>query len=198
MHSPRSCALTSSLFSSTVLCNRTDSHQKSYNIPMKNSDEYFMEIALQEAQRAFLEDEVPVGACVVFEGKVIAQAHNRRERTQNPLLHAEIEAIEKASTALQRWRLNECTLYVTLEPCLMCAGAIIQARIKRLVFGAPDPKGGVVQSRLEVFALPFFNHKVEVTGGILAERCSQILREYFKIKRGEVAELDEGARLEIE
>lgn len=164
---------------------------------MCQRDEYFMAIALEEAQKAFLEDEVPVGACVVLEGKVIAQAHNRREKTQNPLLHAEIEVIEKASQVLRSWRLSECTLYVTLEPCLMCAGAIIQARIKRLVFGAYDPKGGVVYSVLRVFDLPW-NHKVEIQGGILQERCSQILREYFKIKRGEVAELDEGARLEIE
>lgn len=157
-----------------------------------------MELALQEAQKAFLEDEVPVGACVVFQGQVIAFGHNQREKKQNPLLHAEIEAIEKAATLLRSWRLNQCTLYVTLEPCLMCAGAIIQARLRRIVFGAYNPKGGVVTSLLEAFAFPFWNHKVEVVGGVLASRCSQILKEYFKIKRGEVAELDEGARLEIE
>ncbi|MEN3185674.1 MAG: tRNA adenosine(34) deaminase TadA [Atribacterota bacterium] len=164
---------------------------------MGQCDEYFMEVALDEAQKAFFEDEVPVGACVVFEGEVIARAHNHRERTQNPLLHAEIKVIEQASQRLKSWRLSACTLYVTLEPCLMCAGAIIQARIRRLVFGACDPKSGVIESVLRVFDLPW-NHRVEVRGGILQERCSQILREYFKIKRGEVAELDEGARLEIE
>jgi tRNA(adenine34) deaminase len=169
-----------------------------YNISMNELDVYFMELALQEAQKAFAEDEVPVGACMVLRGEVIALSHNRREQAQNPLLHAEIEAIEKASLFLRSWRLHECTLYVTLEPCLMCAGAIIQARVKRLVFGAYDPKGGVAGSLLNVFTLPFWNHRVEVSGGILQERCSQILREYFKIKRGEVAELDEGARLEIE
>ncbi len=158
----------------------------------------FMRYALEEAQKAFQEDEVPVGACLVHENTVIATAHNRREQRQNPLLHAEIEVIEKASRVLQSWRLEHCTLYVTLEPCLMCAGAIIQARIPYLVFGAYDPKGGVAGSTVNAFAFPFLNHRVTVTGGILEKECSQILRQYFKIKRGEVAELVEGARLEIE
>ncbi len=159
---------------------------------------HFMRYALREAQKAFREDEVPVGACIVSHDTIIASAHNRRERKHNPLLHAEIEAIAKASQALKSWRLENCTLYVTLEPCLMCAGAIIQARIPYLVFGAYDPKGGVAGSTVNVFDFPFLNHRVTIIGGILLEECSQILRQYFKIKRGEVAELVEGARLEIE
>ncbi|WP_427366543.1 tRNA adenosine(34) deaminase TadA [Candidatus Caldatribacterium saccharofermentans] len=146
-------------------------------------DERFMRLALKEAERAFLEDEVPVGACIVREGVVVALGHNRRERTDDVTAHAEIEAIRKAQRVLGDWRLEGCTLYVTLEPCLMCAGAIIQARIARLVFGARDPKGGVAGSVLNVFVPGLFPHSVSVTGGVCAEECGALLRRYFQGKR---------------
>ncbi|HHT09789.1 MAG TPA: nucleoside deaminase [Candidatus Atribacteria bacterium] len=159
-----------------------------------------MKIALEEAQRAFEEDEVPVGACIIQGGQLISVGHNRREQKQKITSHAEIEAIQKASRVLGSWRLEGCDLYVTLEPCLMCAGAIIQSRIRKLVYGAKDSKSGVAGSVLDLFNKKLFNHSVEVYSGIYEDRCSQILRQYFKKKReiGEVAELVEGARLEIE
>ena len=159
-----------------------------------------MKIALEEAQKAFKEDEVPVGACIIQGDKLISVGHNRREQKQQIISHAEIEAIQEASRVLGSWRLEGCDLYVTLEPCLMCAGAIIQARIRKLFYGAKDPKNGVAGSVLDLFCKKLFNHSVEVYGGLDENRCSQILRQYFKKKRrvGEVAELVEGARLEIE
>ncbi len=163
--------------------------------------EKFMEVALREAWQAFQEDEVPVGACLVKNGQIISHSHNRREKLQDVTSHAEIEAIRQASRALGTWRLEDCILYVTLEPCPMCAGAIIQARIRKVYFGAPDPKAGAAGSKVNLFQPGLFNHTTEIQGGLLQERCSQILKQYFKIKReqsGEVAELDEGARLEIE
>ena len=159
-----------------------------------------MKIALEEAQKAFKEDEVPVGACIIQGDQLISVGHNRREQKQQIISHAEIEAIQEASRVLGSWRLEGCDLYVTLEPCLMCAGAIIQARIRKLFYGAKDPKTGVAGSVLDLFCKKLFNHSVEVYSGIYEDRCSQILRQYFKKKReiGEVAELVEGARLEIE
>ncbi len=159
-----------------------------------------MKIALEEAKRAFDEDEVPVGACIIQGDQLISVGHNRREQKQQIISHAEIEAIQEASRVLGSWRLEGCDLYVTLEPCLMCAGAIIQARIRKLFYGAKDPKNGVAGSVLDLFCKKLFNHSVEVYGGLDENRCSQILRQYFKKKRrvGEVAELVEGARLEIE
>ncbi|WP_369019447.1 tRNA adenosine(34) deaminase TadA [Thermatribacter velox] len=161
----------------------------------------FMEIALKEAWQAFQEDEVPVGACLVKNGQIVSCGHNRREKLQDVTSHAEIETIRKASQELGTWRLENCILYVTLEPCPMCAGAIIQARIHKVYFGARDPKAGAAGSKINLFQPGLFNHTTEIEGGLLAEKCSQILKQYFKIKReqsGEVAELDEGARLEIE
>ncbi|WP_218113385.1 tRNA adenosine(34) deaminase TadA [Atribacter laminatus] len=159
-----------------------------------------MKFALEEAQKAYDEDEVPVGACIIRGDQLISVGHNRREQKQEITSHAEIEAIQKASQVLGSWRLEGCDLYVTLEPCLMCAGAIIQARIRKLFYGAKDPKTGVAGSVLDLFSKKLFNHSVEVYNGIYEDRCSQLLRLYFKKKRGigEVAELDEGARLEIE
>lgn len=146
-------------------------------------DELFMRLALREAERAFEEDEVPVGACVVREDIVIALGRNRRERSDDVTAHAEIEAIRKAQAVFGDWRLEDCTLYVTLEPCLMCAGAIIQARIIRLVFGTPDPKGGVAGSVLNVFLPGLFPHTVEVVGGVCVAECGDLLRRYFRGKR---------------
>lgn len=146
-------------------------------------DEFFMRLALREAERAFLEDEVPVGACIVREGTVLALGRNQRERKDDVTAHAEIEAIRKAQRVLGDWRLEGCTMYVTLEPCLMCAGAIIQARIARLVFGAFDPKAGVAGSVLDVFQPCLFPHAVLVTGGVCEKECRTLLQEYFRGKR---------------
>ena len=141
-------------------------------------DERDMRLALDEARLAAFEGEVPVGAVLVREGKVIASGHNRREQRQSALSHAEIEVIDRGCAALQSWRLSGCTLYVTLEPCPMCAGAIINARIDRLVYGAADDKAGSVGSLIHLFAVDY-NHTPRVTTGVLAEECGSILAEIF-------------------
>ncbi len=148
-----------------------------------NLDEKFMLEALKEAKKAEFENEVPVGAVIVFENKIIAAGRNRRESSKNALSHAEIEAINNACNFLQSWRLLGCTLYVTLEPCPMCAGAIINSRISRLVYGAKDKKAGSCGSVINLFNPPF-NHKPEITSGILEKECSNILTEFFKKLRG--------------
>lgn len=150
---------------------------------MQKEDIQFMELALKEAERAFREDEVPVGAVVVMNGKVVGRGRNRRERLRLVTAHAELEAMQKASRKIAAWRLENCDLYVTLEPCPMCAGAIIQARIRRLVFGAYDPKGGAAGGVVDLLGQKLFNHQVAVVGGILEERCSQNLKRYFTMKR---------------
>ncbi len=141
--------------------------------------EKFMRMALEEARKAYELGEVPVGAVVVRMGEVIGRGFNRREREQNPILHAEIVAIMEASKNLGSWRLEDCDIYVTLEPCPMCAGAIIMSRIKRVFFGVKDPKMGAIESKLKLFEYQF-NHKVEWIGGILKEECSKILKDFFK------------------
>lgn len=141
-----------------------------------------MNMALAAAEQAAGEDEVPVGAVVVRDGRVIAIGHNRREQNQDATGHAEIDAIRAASEKIGSWRLEDCDLYVTLEPCLMCAGAIIQARIRRLLFGAFDPKSGMAGSIANVFELPG-NHHVDVTGGLLQERAGRMLSTFFRHKR---------------
>jgi len=142
--------------------------------------EWFMKQALKEAQRAYGKDETPVGAVIVKDGKVISRGHNLKELKQDPTIHAEMAAIRKATKKLGTWRLNDCDMYVTLEPCTMCAGAIIQARIKRLFIGAPDPKAGAVGSVINVLEVEQFNHKVEVIHGILEDECSEILKRFFR------------------
>ncbi|MFQ5903917.1 MAG: nucleoside deaminase, partial [Candidatus Binatia bacterium] len=134
-------------------------------------DPLYMDLALQEADRAAEKEEIPVGAVVVYKGEVIGRAHNRREEFQNPIAHAEILALEAASLHLKSWRLHECTLYVTLEPCIMCVGAILQARVSRLVFGCLDPKGGAVESLYSLCEDPRLNHRPAVTRGILERGC---------------------------
>ena len=147
-------------------------------------DEEYMEMCLSEAQTAWKEDEVPVGAVIIDgSGTVISRAHNMTRSLKRPTAHAEILAIEKASVAIGNFRLTGCTLYVTMEPCIMCAGAIIEARIKRLVFGCFDPKSGAFGSVTDTNALPL-NHKVEVSGGILEERSGTLLKEFFQERRG--------------
>ena len=149
----------------------------------KRVKEEFMLVALDMAKKAFKKDEVPVGACVVKNGKVIAKAYNKREHGGTSVGHAEILSIIKASKKLKNFRLDECDLYVTLEPCPMCAGAIVNARIKNLFFGAYDPKSGYAGSLYNTFEDQRLNHKVNVEGGILKEECAQLLKEFFKIKR---------------
>lgn len=157
------------------------------NKPMRkivDVDEKFMKQALKEAQKAFDEDEVPVGVVIVKDGKVIARAHNTKEKTQDALHHSEILAIKKACKKLQSWRLIDCDIYVTLEPCYMCAGAIVNSRINRVIFGASDPKAGCCGTLYNLVQDKRFNHRVkEVKSGVLGEECSQIISQFFAQKR---------------
>ncbi len=140
-----------------------------------------MQLALGEAREASSIDEVPVGAVIVnADGQILSKAHNLRESTQNPVAHAEIVAIEAACKKTGSWRLNECTLYVTLEPCVMCMGAVINSRIKRVVFGAADTKTGAVISNYGIGLDDTLNHKPEITRSVLEEECSQILKKFFE------------------
>lgn len=143
-------------------------------------DKYFMQMALDQANQAAAMGEVPVGAVLVQQEKVIATGFNRREVGQDPTAHAEMIAIREASSNLRSWRLNNTTLYVTLEPCVMCAGALIQARVPQLVFGAFDPKAGACGSICDLLAEPRFNHQVFVHSGVLAEECRTILQRFFQ------------------
>lgn len=145
--------------------------------------ENFMKIALDEAKKAAGIDEVPVGAVIVKDGIIISQAFNTRESSKDATAHAEMAAIKKACEALGGWRLIDCEMYVTLEPCLMCSGAILQSRIEKLYMGAMDPKAGAAGSVINVFEDYWFHHKCEVYTGILQEECSSILKEFFKKKR---------------
>jgi tRNA(adenine34) deaminase len=148
-----------------------------------DEDEPFMRAALAEARRAALEDEAPVGAVLVRGGAVVARDRNRRERLQDPTAHAEMLVISAAAGELESWRLTDCTLYVTLEPCAMCAGAAVLARIPRVVYGAPDPKAGAAGSVMDVLRHPKLNHQAEVLGGVLAAECGAVLAEFFAEKR---------------
>lgn len=150
------------------------------------TEEQFMELALEEARKCLEIDEVPVGAVVVQYGKVVGRGYNRRETDRSPLAHAEILAIQDAARNLGGWRLVDCELYVTLEPCPMCAGAILQSRIVRLIYGASDPKGGACGSKLDLLGDYTWNHKTEILSGVLAEPCGTILTEYFRKKREQV------------
>ena len=143
----------------------------------------FMKEAVKEAKKAELIDEVPIGCVIVKDEKVIARGHNVRETKKTPLGHAEIIAIDKASKKLGAWRLQDCDIYITLEPCIMCAGAIIQSRIKHVYYGAKDPKGGAIESSINVLEAKNINHHPEITSGILEEECSNVISQYFKRKR---------------
>lgn len=147
------------------------------------ADRLFMKQALEEAQQAALLGEVPIGAVLVYEGKIIARAHNLRETTQNATTHAELLVIQEACKKIGSWRLEDTTLYVTLEPCPMCAGAILQSRVPRVVYGARDQKAGCVDSLYHLLNDERFNHECDVTEGILAEECGQILTDFFKALR---------------
>ena len=143
-------------------------------------DEKYMKEAIRQAKKAAALDEVPIGCVIVHEGQIIARGYNRRNTDKNTLSHAELLAIRKASKKLGDWRLEGCTLYVTLEPCQMCAGAIIQARVDRVVIGSMNPKAGCAGSVLNILEMDGFNHKAEVERGILQEECSRMLSEFFR------------------
>jgi tRNA(adenine34) deaminase len=146
-------------------------------------DEYFMRLALREADQALEHEDVPVGCVIVLEGEVIAAARNERELRGDPTAHAEILALREASTQVGSWRLDGCALYVTLEPCAMCAGAIVLARLPRVVFGAADPKTGAAGSVFDVLAEPRLNHRPDVAGGLLAGDSADVLRAFFASRR---------------
>ncbi|MBM4146373.1 MAG: tRNA adenosine(34) deaminase TadA [Nitrospira sp.] len=146
-------------------------------------DEYFMRLALEEAEDAFDADEVPVGAVIIQGDAVIARTHNRRESSNDPTGHAELLAIRVASQKLQRWRLSDSTLYVTKEPCIMCAGAMVNARLGRLVYGCRDEKGGAVDSLYKLLSDERLNHQVEVVSGVLVDECAEILKRFFQERR---------------
>lgn len=148
-----------------------------------NQEEKFMKAAIREARKAEKLEEVPIGCVIVYEGKIIARGYNRRNTDKNTLAHAELLAIKKASKKLGDWRLEGCTLYVTLEPCQMCAGAIVQARMDKVVIGSMNPKAGCAGSVLNLLQISAFNHQVELEKGILEEECSTMLSSFFKTLR---------------
>jgi len=142
-----------------------------------------MRLALREAERALEHDDVPIGAVIVHDGEVIGTAHNERELRNDPTAHAEIIAMTQAGTALKSWRLEQCILYATLEPCAMCAGAVVQARIPVVVYGCTDPKGGACGTLFQIPTDPRLNHRASVIGGVLSDRCGAILTDFFRKKR---------------
>ena len=143
------------------------------------SHEYYMQLAIAEAEKAFKSDEVPVGVIIIYENSIIAKAHNQRELLSDPTAHAEMIAITQASAYLQNWRLSNTTVYVTLEPCTMCAGALVQARVKNLVYGAKDEKNGACESIVNLVNDPHFNHRLNVVSGVLENECSLLLKQFF-------------------
>jgi tRNA(adenine34) deaminase len=151
---------------------------------VKPGDEQFMRAALEEARRALGHDDVPVGAVVVVDGEVIASGHNERELRGDPTAHAEIIALRAAAAHVGSWRVLDATLYVTLEPCTMCAGAIVLARVPRVVYGTADPKAGAAGSVIDVLAEPRFNHRPEVEAGVLRAECAGLLVDFFAARRG--------------
>lgn len=154
-----------------------------------NIDELFMQEAIQEAKKCLAINEVPVGAVIVHQGKVIARGYNKMISSNNPTAHAEIEAITEAGVKLNNYRLIDATLYVTLEPCVMCSGAMIHARIGRVVYGASDYKTGAVSSAFNLLNDPKHNHQISVTSGILAKECGEMLSNFFKNRRKQIKEL---------
>jgi tRNA(adenine34) deaminase len=146
-------------------------------------DEYFMRLALREAEHALEHDDVPIGAVVVHEGEVIGAGHNEREVRADPTAHAEVIALREAARALGSWRVLDAVMYVTLEPCAMCAGALVLARVPRVIYGAADPKAGAAGSVLDVFGEPRLNHNPQVQGGLLAADSAQLLQSFFASRR---------------
>lgn len=157
---------------------------------MTDQDKKYMKEALKQAKKAYALDETPIGCVIVYEGKIISRGYNRRNVDKNTLAHAELAAMKKASRKLGDWRLEGCTMYVTLEPCPMCAGAIVQARITRVVIGCMNPKAGCAGSVLNLLQMDGFNHKVEIETGILEEECSQLMSGFFRELRKKKKEQD--------
>lgn len=147
---------------------------------MDHTDEKFMKEAIRQAKKAYAIGEVPIGCVIVYEGKIIGRGYNRRTTDKNTLAHAELLAIRKASRKMDDWRLEDCTLYVTLEPCQMCSGAIVQSRMKRVVVGCMNPKAGCAGSILNLLQMKEFNHQTELTTGVLEEECSLMMKTFFK------------------
>ena len=147
---------------------------------MQSTDEKYMKEAIKQAKKASAIGDVPIGCVIVFGDKIIARGYNQRNKRKTTLAHAELLAIQKASKKLGDWRLEECTMYITLEPCQMCAGAIVQARIPKVVIGAMNPKAGCAGSVLNILQVDSFNHQVEVERGVLKEECSRMMSEFFK------------------
>ena len=143
-------------------------------------DEKYMRAAIKQAQKAYAINETPIGCVIVYEGKIIGRGYNRRNTDKDPLAHAEIKAIKKASKKMGDWRLEQCTMYVTLEPCQMCAGAIVQSRIPRVVVGCMNPKAGCTGSILNLLDIQAFNHQADLTTGVLEEECSQLMKQFFR------------------
>jgi tRNA(adenine34) deaminase len=148
-------------------------------------DEYFMREALRQGQKAYAADEVPVGAVVVREGKIIARAHNQVELLKDATAHAEILALTQAEAAVGDWRLTDCDLYVTKEPCAMCAGAVVHTRIRRVIFACADPSAGAAGSMMNLLQMPTFNHRCEITSGVLQKEGAAILQDFFRKRRDE-------------
>lgn len=147
---------------------------------MMTQEERYMGYAITQAKKALLSEDVPIGCIIVYQGQIIARGYNKRNKKKTTLAHAELDAIAKASKRLGDWRLEDCTMYVTLEPCQMCAGAIVQARIDEVVMASMNPKAGCGGSILNILEMPEFNHQVKVTRGILEEECSHMLTQFFK------------------
>ncbi len=162
---------------------RSDWDEEFEQLPLASPHEYYMRQALREAEAAQGENEVPIGAVIVRDGRVIAAAHNQREQLHDPTAHAEMVAITQAASQIGDWRLERCALYVTLEPCPMCAGAILQSRIPIVVFGATDPKAGAVQSLYQLLNDQRLNHRCHVIGGVLADACGGLLTSFFQAQR---------------
>jgi len=152
---------------------------------LNQNDEYYMRMAVEAAKIAEENGDVPIGAVIVKDGKIIGRAYNQREQLQDPTAHAEIIALTQAAAAVENWHLNGCTIYVTLEPCPMCAGALVLSRMDRLVYGCDDPKTGAVKSLYNIVQDSRLNHRVEVTSGVLADECSALLTEFFQKRRTE-------------
>jgi tRNA(adenine34) deaminase len=151
------------------------------------SDAYFMNEALRLATKAFEKEEVPIGAVVVREGRIIGRAHNQVELLKDATAHAEMLALTQAEAAVGDWRLNDCDLYVTKEPCAMCAGALVHVRMRRVIFGCPDPQAGAAGGLLNLLQLPSLNHRCEITAGVLREECAGLLQTFFRARRREKA-----------
>ena len=172
--------------------------QGAISMKLFEKDQLYMQMAIDEAMKAEALGEVPIGAVIIHKDRVIARAHNLRETTKNATTHAELSAIQDACSAMDNWRLEDTTLYVTLEPCPMCAGAILQSRIPRVVYGARDPKGGCVDSLYSLLNDPRFNHECEVTEGILGDECGEMLTAFFRAIRERKKRLKKEATSEVE